>query len=179
MGFPAPRGATFLSDIETYRDDGGGAYRRFLIATPLGDLVYRFVEKRGYAGFAPEFEDLPKDDSSSAPDNRLGFQILDHITSNAQTMAPVILWYREVMGFSEYWNIQFHTEDVKKGESTVRVEVDRDVGSGLGAEIRDERAAEARFSASRRSTSSPRRTAGRAFSTSHCACRRSFRSSTR
>src|SRR5882724_4630123 len=49
--FLAPRGATFLSDIETYRDEAGGSYRRFLVATPLGDLVYRFVEKKEYAGF--------------------------------------------------------------------------------------------------------------------------------
>ena len=113
--FLAPRGATFLSDIETYRDRDGGTYRRFVIATPLGDLAYRFVEKKGYAGFAPEFEEAPREGSSQAPDNRLGFEILDHVTSNALTMAPVVLWYREVMGFEEYWNIQFHTEDVKKG----------------------------------------------------------------
>ena len=113
--FLAPRGATFLSDIETYRDEDGGTYRRFVIATPLGDLSYRFVEKKGYGGFAPEFDDVPRDDSSRAPRNRLGFEILDHVTSNALTMAPVVLWYREVMGFEEYWNIQFHTEDVKKG----------------------------------------------------------------
>jgi len=113
--FLAPRGATFLSDIETYRDVDGGTYRRFVIATPLGDLSYRFVEKKGYGGFAPEFEGVPRDDSSRAPRNRLGFEFLDHVTSNALTMAPVVLWYREVMGFEEYWNIQFHTEDVKKG----------------------------------------------------------------
>jgi 4-hydroxyphenylpyruvate dioxygenase len=111
----APRGATFLSEIETYREPEGGSYRRFLIATPLGDVAYRFVEKKDYAGFAPEFDALPRDDSSKAPANRMGFQILDHITSNAQTMMPIIFWYREVMGFEEYWNIQFHTEDVKRG----------------------------------------------------------------
>ncbi len=111
----APRGATFLTDIETYHDDQGGSYRRFLIATPLGDVSYRFVEKKDYAGFAPEFEDLPRDDASAAPANRMGFEILDHVTSNALTMMPVILWYRDVLGFEEYWNIQFHTEDVKRG----------------------------------------------------------------
>jgi len=113
--FLAPRGATFLSDIETDRNRDGGTYRRFVIATPLGDLAYRFVEKSGYEGFAPEFDDVPGEGSSQAPANRLGFEILDHVTSNALTMAPVVLWYREVMGFDEYWNIQFHTEDVKKG----------------------------------------------------------------
>jgi 4-hydroxyphenylpyruvate dioxygenase len=110
--FLAGRGATFLSDIETHRNDEGGTYRRFLIATPLGDVSYRFVEKQNYEAFAPEFEELPAGDG---PINRLGFRILDHVTSNALTMTPVVLWYREVLGFEEYWNIQFHTEDVKKG----------------------------------------------------------------
>jgi 4-hydroxyphenylpyruvate dioxygenase len=134
--FLAPRGGTFLSDIETYSDQDGGTYRRFLIATPLGDLAYRFVEKRGYSGFAPEFENVPKDDSAQAPDNRLGFQILDHITSNAQTMTPVVLWYREVMGFEEYWNIQFHTEDVKRGGEH---------GSGLKSIVMWDPASELKF----------------------------------
>lgn len=111
----APRGATFLTDIETYHDDQGGSYRRFLIATPLGDVAYRFVEKKDYAGFAPEFENLPREDAAAAPSNRLGFEILDHVTSNALSMMPVVLWYRDVLGFEEYWNIQFHTEDVKRG----------------------------------------------------------------
>jgi 4-hydroxyphenylpyruvate dioxygenase len=114
--FLAPRGATFLSDIETFHDARGATYRRFLIATPLGDVAYRFVERRNFEGFAPEFDDLPREEAAGAPANRLGFQILDHITSNTQTMTPVVLWYREVLGFEEYWNIQFHTEDVKKGQ---------------------------------------------------------------
>jgi 4-hydroxyphenylpyruvate dioxygenase len=114
--FLAPRGATFLSDIETFRDSQGGTYRRFLIATPLGDLAYRFVERKDYSGFAPEFDAVPRDDSAKGPANRMGFEFLDHVTSNAQTMTPTILWYRDVLGFEEYWNIQFHTEDVKKGD---------------------------------------------------------------
>ena len=111
----APRGATFLTDIETCHDDRGGSYRRFLIATPLGDVAYRFVEKKDYPGFAPEFEELPREDAAAAPSNRMGFEILDHVTSNALSMMPVVLWYRDVLGFEEYWNIQFHTEDVKRG----------------------------------------------------------------
>ena len=113
--FLAPRGATFLSDIETHHSKDGGSYRRFLIATPLGDVSFRFIERKNYSAFAPEFEEVPRDESAGAPSNRLGFEILDHVTSNALTMLPVILWYREVLGFEEYWNIQFHTEDIKSG----------------------------------------------------------------
>lgn len=111
----APRGATFLTDIETDRNKEGGTYKRFLIATPLGDVAFRFIERDHYPAFAPEFDMLPENDSTAAPRNRMGFQILDHITSNALTMTPIVHWYRDVLGFEEYWNIQFHTEDVKKG----------------------------------------------------------------
>jgi 4-hydroxyphenylpyruvate dioxygenase len=41
---------------------------------------------------------------------------VDHITSNFRTLAPMVLWSKHVMGFEEFWNIAFHTEeDIKEG----------------------------------------------------------------
>jgi 4-hydroxyphenylpyruvate dioxygenase len=56
-------------------------------------------------------------------DNRFGFQNFDHVTSNFQTMAPAILWFKHIMGFEPYWEIQFHTDDVAVKQHTY--------GSGL------------------------------------------------
>lgn len=115
--FLEKRGATFLSEILVDEKDGG-IYRSFEIATPLGDLNYRFIERRNYPGFAPGFDNVPHD---SRP-NAFGFTAIDHITSNMRTMAPFVLWLEHVLGMERYWDVQFHTEDVRAG---------RGMGSGL------------------------------------------------
>ncbi|MBI3625731.1 MAG: VOC family protein [Candidatus Rokubacteria bacterium] len=106
----AARGATFLGE-PTENEVEGGLYRAFEIATPLGEVAFRFVERRDFSLHAPGFEALPL----TEPTNQLGFRLIDHVTSNAVTMMPVVLWYREVLGFEHYWDIQFHTADMKKG----------------------------------------------------------------
>jgi 4-hydroxyphenylpyruvate dioxygenase len=111
------RGATFLSEILTDTRDGG-TYRAFEIATPLGDLNYRFIERKDYRNFAPGFEAVPHD----ARPNEFGITMIDHMTSNMRTMAPFILWLEHVLGMERYWQVEFHTNDVTKG---------RDSGSGL------------------------------------------------
>lgn len=105
------RGATFLAEpVDTAAD--GGRYRACEIATPLGEVIFRFVEREEFPLYAPGFELLP----SAEPMNRLGFRAIDHVTCNAVTMMPIVLWYQEVLGFDHYWDIQFHTADmVKKG----------------------------------------------------------------
>src|SRR5512140_268037 len=56
--FLEPRGATFLSDIQT-DEEGDGYFRTFSIATPLDDVTFRFIERRGsYPPFAPGFESI-------------------------------------------------------------------------------------------------------------------------
>jgi len=105
----ATRGATFLGE-PTEAEGEGGMYRAFEIATPLGDVVFRFVERQEFPFHAPGFEVLPRD-----PANQSGFRAIDHVTANAVTMMPVVLWYREVLGLEHYWDIQFHTADTKKG----------------------------------------------------------------
>jgi 4-hydroxyphenylpyruvate dioxygenase len=116
--FLEKRGATFLSEIMT-AEEGGGQYRSFEVATPLGDLNYRFVQRTGdYPRFAPGFDSVPHQPRANA----FGISTIDHVTSNMRTMAPFLLWLEHVMGMQRYWEVAFHTEDVKSG---------RGKGSGL------------------------------------------------
>jgi 4-hydroxyphenylpyruvate dioxygenase len=118
--FLEKRGGTFLSEIQT-DEEGGGRFRTFSIATPLDDVTFRFIERDGsYARFAPDFDVLGDEKPAG---NRHGFATIDHVTSNAYTMLPVVHWYRDVLGFSHYWDVEFHTAAVDGGK--------RMTGSGL------------------------------------------------
>jgi 4-hydroxyphenylpyruvate dioxygenase len=101
------RGATMCSELETDDDQEGRPYRWFDIATPLGDVRFRFVERANDA-LPPGFEPL----AGAATANRFSFQVIDHITSNFLTIEPHVTWLRDVMGFSEYWRVHFHTADI-------------------------------------------------------------------
>ncbi|MBX5482154.1 MAG: 4-hydroxyphenylpyruvate dioxygenase [Myxococcaceae bacterium] len=113
------REATFITDIQRFTDERGGRLATFSITTPFGDTTFRFVQRDGYRALFPGMEmyDVPKGGK-----NRFGFGRIDHITSNFQTMKPMILWMEQVMGFERFWRIEFHTEDVAKNG---------DHGSGL------------------------------------------------
>jgi len=103
----AQRGAAFCTDVVERVDDQGRAYRHFDIATPLGEVRFRFVERAADA-LPPGFsfvEEGPQRNSN-------GFQVIDHITSNFLTIEPHVTWLRDVMGFAEYWRIHFHTADI-------------------------------------------------------------------
>jgi 4-hydroxyphenylpyruvate dioxygenase len=112
------RNATFCGAIERLRDQNGNDYRFFEIATPIGEVRFRFVE-RDLAALPPGFK--PVAEAGSA--NRNGFQVIDHITSNFLTLEPHITWLRDVMGFSEYWRVHFHTADINPDDG----------GSGLAS----------------------------------------------
>lgn len=101
------RNATFCTDVVELSDNEGRPYRFFDIATPLGDVRFRFVERAADA-LPPGF--VPQDTSSVGNSN--GFQVIDHITSNFLTLEPHITWLRDVMGFEEYWRVHFHTADI-------------------------------------------------------------------
>jgi len=124
MAFLDKRGGTFLSDPIDETDDKGGRYRSFEIATPLGDVAFRFVERTTYEGFAPGFVDSGVG-NAGRPDNDFGIAAIDHITSNGLTMQPIVAWYKEVLGFEPFWEISFHTLDVAKAAQA------RSSGSGL------------------------------------------------
>jgi 4-hydroxyphenylpyruvate dioxygenase len=121
MAFLDKRGGTFLAEPFEASDGKGGRYRSVEIATPLGDVAFRFVERRDFRAFAPEFVDVGPG-QQSRPENRYGVTSIDHITSNGLTMQPIVAWYRDVLGFEPFWEISFHTKDVAK---------DRASGSGL------------------------------------------------
>ena len=111
------RGGTPISDVETFEDDGG-TLRQFSITTPFGDCTFRFRERRGYRALYPGAVPVPL----AAPSNRFGFEAIDHVTSNFQTMKPMLLWLEHVMGFEQMWQVAFHTSDVDPSRAT---------GSGL------------------------------------------------
>jgi len=113
MAFLDKRGGTFLSDPVQADDGHGGRYRSVEIATPLGDVAFRFVERADYRAFAPGFVDSGVG-NHGRPDNMFGIQVVDHVTSNGLTMMPIIGWYRDVLGFEPFWEIKFHTADVAK-----------------------------------------------------------------
>ncbi len=100
------RGATAIDDIATFQDDGG-TLRQFSITTPFGDCTFRFRERRGYRGLFPGA--VPYHGGGG---NRFGFEQIDHVTSNFQTMKPMLLWLEHVLGFEQMWEIAFHTADV-------------------------------------------------------------------
>jgi 4-hydroxyphenylpyruvate dioxygenase len=111
------RGGTAIDDVQTYQDGAGGTLRQFSITTPFGDCTFRFRERRGYKALYPGA--VPHKDGGS---NKFGFQEIDHVTSNFQTMKPMLLWLEHVMGFEQMWEVEFHTSDVDPNRKT---------GSGL------------------------------------------------
>ena len=108
------RGGTIIDDgLQRFTDDKGGKLTFFSITTPFGNTTFRFIQRDGYAAQYPGYvaHAVPKGGK-----NRFGFAKVDHITSNFRTLAPMVLWMKHVMGFEEFWNIAFHTEeDIGKG----------------------------------------------------------------
>jgi 4-hydroxyphenylpyruvate dioxygenase len=119
------RGGTFITDIQRFSDDRGGRLAMFSIATPFGDTTFRFLQRDGYRALYPGFQAHERPQGGK---NRYGLGRIDHITSNFQTMKPMLLWMEQVMGFEEFWGIQFHTEDVAAQQR-------RDHGSGLRSTV--------------------------------------------
>jgi 4-hydroxyphenylpyruvate dioxygenase len=113
------RGGTPVTDV--LEEDG---LRTFNITTPFGDTTFRFVERRGDALY-PGVERL-----ADAPGGRnaFGFGEIDHVTSNFETMKPALLWMEHVLGFEEFWGVQFHTAEAA---SEARKLAMRKKGSGL------------------------------------------------
>lgn len=118
------RGGTPITDVQTHEDEGG-TLRTFNITTPLGDTTFRFVERRGYRGIYPGLSVHP---APKGGKNAFGFGYVDHLTSNFQTMKPALLWMEHVLGFEEFWEVQFHTKDAADAK---RQALQAQQGSGL------------------------------------------------
>jgi 4-hydroxyphenylpyruvate dioxygenase len=122
IAFLDKRGGTILADPMTVKDGRGGTYRSVEIATPLGEVAFRLIERNDFRAFAPGFVDTGEPSISARPENVYGITAVDHITSNGLTMQPIVAWYRDVLGMEQFWEITFHTQDVAK---------ERASGSGL------------------------------------------------
>jgi 4-hydroxyphenylpyruvate dioxygenase len=105
------RGATAISGIER-RAVEGGIVTWFDIATAFGDTLFRFVQHEGRTPIMPNLARL---DTARGGANRFGITHVDHITTNFLTLQPALAWMEDVMGFERFWDIEFHTQDVKKG----------------------------------------------------------------
>ena len=110
------RGGTAIDDIQTFESDRG-KLRTFSITTPFGDCTFRFRQHDGFDALFPGA--VPHQGGGG---NKFGFQEIDHVTSNFQTMKPMLLWLEHVMGFEQMWEVEFHTSDVDPKRKT---------GSGL------------------------------------------------
>lgn len=103
------RGGTIIDDgLQRFTDDKGGKLAFFSITTPFGNTTFRFIQRDGYEALYPGFV---KHAAPKGGKNRFGFGKIDHITSNFRTLQPMVLWMKHVLGFEEFWNIQFHTEE--------------------------------------------------------------------
>jgi len=104
------RGGTPTTDVVTVRESPG-TFQTFGITTPFGDTEFRFVSRRDFPALYPCLLRHPEPLGGT---NRFGFGHIDHVTSNFLTMKPALLWMEHVLGFEEFWEVQFHTADVTK-----------------------------------------------------------------
>lgn len=123
------RGATPMQEIQEV-ETSEGCLRYFDITTPFGDTTWRFLTRTGEV-LDPT---IRRHETPRGGQNRFGFKVIDHITSNFRTMRPALLWMEHVMGFEQYWDVQFHTSDLSPDAtqgSGLKSVVMRDPHSGL------------------------------------------------
>lgn len=109
------RYAAFLYNPLEEKNEAGGVFSHVAIATPLGDVNFRFLESSGQADLVPGQTRVADFNPSHNP---LGITGIDHLTSNTRTLQPLITWFELVLGFERFWNVEFHTEDLKPGAGT-------------------------------------------------------------
>lgn len=125
----AARDATFVTDIVSAQTETGPA-RYFVIATPLGDVNFTFLERPDGPFVPPGF----KVTGTPRPRHPLGITGIDHLTSNLRVMRPWLDFLRDYLDCEQYWQVQFHTHDLRpdmKGGSGLRSIVMWEPGSGL------------------------------------------------
>lgn len=115
-------GATPTGELRTFSDDRG-SNATFSIATPLGDVQFDFVERRGPSQLVSGIEVY---DIQRAPLDDPGFAKIDHVTANFRTMRPALLWLEHVMGWQPFWGVEFHTAGLGQ---------ENPAGSGLRSQV--------------------------------------------
>ena len=123
------RGATPIHGIQSVTTPDG-TLRYFDITTPFGETTWRFLTRDGDI-LDPT---IKRYETPQGGQNRFGFKVIDHITSNFRTMSPALLWMEHVMGFEQYWDVQFHTSDLAPDATSgsgLKSVVMRDPHSGL------------------------------------------------
>lgn len=131
--FLAARGATLLGDDVDARDARDLVHRSFGVATPIGDVVLRLVERGDLVAPDPGFEPVSQE---STPTNQLGLQRVDHLALDVRALRPALDWFRHVLGLEVLAEDSFHTEQVSPGRSS---------GSGVHSVAVGDVAANVRF----------------------------------
>lgn len=97
----------------------GGTYKEVTITGPLGDVDYTFVQRGdNVEQWAPGVDPI----AGEGGKNRFNLAAMDHVTSNTRSLMSAVLFYKHVMGFDHFWDIEFHTQDSNPDAKT---------GSGL------------------------------------------------
>lgn len=122
ISFLKPRRASFLYAPQVTRDERG-TMQQVAMATALDDVNMRLIDDSQYKGFGPAFQ---MEQAPGSYDSPLGFLEIDHFTANVRTLQPLDAFYRDVLGFEKFWEIEFHTNDVNPNLP---------VGSGLYSEV--------------------------------------------
>jgi len=104
------RDATFITDRIEARTETGPA-RYFVIATPLGDTNITFLERPDGPFVPPGFQVTGRVKEK----HPLGITGIDHITSNMRVLKPWIDFLRDYLDCQRYWQVQFHTNDLRPG----------------------------------------------------------------
>lgn len=119
--FLAENKAPFLYDVRsTTPEHGTGKWQETAIATPIGDVGFRFIEEQGFNRVAPGLDWTVEPKTIRC--NRYKFLEIDHVTINTRCLPAFTSFCKEVLGFEQYWAIDFHTLKVKPDGGT---------GSGL------------------------------------------------
>jgi 4-hydroxyphenylpyruvate dioxygenase len=122
VSFLKPRRANFLYEPQETRD-ASGVLAQVAMTTALDDVNFRLIDDGKYQGFGPAFQ---MDQAAGTYESPFGFLNIDHATMNVRMLQPLAAFYKDVLGFEKFWEIEFHTNDVNPGLP---------VGSGLYSEV--------------------------------------------
>jgi len=111
MAWLEARGATPVDEV-THGRDGRSSVA---ITTPFGNCLFRFIDG-AHEPVVPV---------------RSPFEHIDHITANFETLAPAALWLEHVLGFEDFWKIEFQTGEDRYAGTGLRSRVLVDPESGL------------------------------------------------